>query len=45
MGDSITRFGQSMQDFGQEWTKNITIPLLLIIGIVILGAVCIGAVS
>ena len=45
LGDSITRLGQSMQDFGQEWTQNITIPLLIIIGIVILGAVCIGAVS
>ena len=45
LGESITRWGQSMQDFGQDWTKNVTIPLLLIIGIIILGAVCVGAVS
>ena len=43
--DGLESTGRSLQGFGQDWTKNVTIPIILIIVIVILGAVCVGAVS
>lgn len=43
VGDKLMRWGEGMEKFGHDWTRNVTMPLLLIIGIIILGAVCVSA--